>query len=197
MNIKNRYNTVLRGQGASRGGGGASVGGGGCRGSGGDADAEGECSDDDNDSESGADAGGADEPVYCVCRNNDSGRGLMIGCDGSSCEIEWFHFSCVGLAARPAGDWYCPSCAAAQTALVEAPVNANKNTEASGSAHKGAGVAHSRARARAVPGSMPSAVATVADVAPVCERFLFLRDIWWRVSAGGLVKMSEAHGPNK
>lgn len=26
------------------------------------------------------------------------------------CPIEWFHFGCVGLTAKPKGKWYCPRC---------------------------------------------------------------------------------------
>lgn len=48
------------------------------------------------------------EPVYCFCRRVYFGD--MIGCDNDDCEIEWFHFECVGLTAQPAGKWYCPEC---------------------------------------------------------------------------------------
>lgn len=38
--------------------------------------------------------------------------GDMIGCDNEECEIEWFHYPCVGLsqANKPTGRWYCPYC---------------------------------------------------------------------------------------
>ncbi|EDO37532.1 predicted protein [Nematostella vectensis] len=36
--------------------------------------------------------------------------GEMIGCDNMECPIEWFHFPCVGLVAKPKGKWYCPKC---------------------------------------------------------------------------------------
>lgn len=26
------------------------------------------------------------------------------------CQIEWFHFACVGLTTKPKGKWYCPRC---------------------------------------------------------------------------------------
>ncbi|KAJ3278901.1 hypothetical protein HK104_001932, partial [Borealophlyctis nickersoniae] len=26
------------------------------------------------------------------------------------CEIEWFHYGCVGLVSPPKGKWYCTSC---------------------------------------------------------------------------------------
>ena len=35
----------------------------------------------------------------------------MIGCDGSDCELEWFHFECVGIMVPPVGKWYCRQCA--------------------------------------------------------------------------------------
>ena len=34
----------------------------------------------------------------------------MIGCDNDLCPIEWFHFGCMGLTAKPKGKWYCPKC---------------------------------------------------------------------------------------
>ena len=34
----------------------------------------------------------------------------MIGCDGPDCQLEWFHFECVGIMVPPDGKWYCPQC---------------------------------------------------------------------------------------
>lgn len=34
----------------------------------------------------------------------------MIGCDGPSCDLQWYHFACVGVTSPPDGDWYCPTC---------------------------------------------------------------------------------------
>ena len=36
----------------------------------------------------------------------------MIGCDSSSCKIEWFHYACVNLVRAPQENkkWYCPDC---------------------------------------------------------------------------------------
>lgn len=48
------------------------------------------------------------EPTYCLCHQVSFGE--MIGCDNADCPIEWFHFQCVGLAAKPKGKWYCPRC---------------------------------------------------------------------------------------
>lgn len=50
------------------------------------------------------------EPTYCYC--NQISFGEMIGCDNPACDIEWFHYGCVGLSAPPPGKWYCPDCAA-------------------------------------------------------------------------------------
>jgi len=33
-----------------------------------------------------------------------------VACEGQSCHVEWFHFTCVGLAKEPEGDWYCDDC---------------------------------------------------------------------------------------
>jgi hypothetical protein len=48
------------------------------------------------------------EPVYCTCRS--IAYGDMISCDNEKCNIEWFHFGCVGLTKMPKGDWYCKTC---------------------------------------------------------------------------------------
>lgn len=50
-----------------------------------------------------------DEPRYCSC--NEISYGEMIGCDNNDCPIEWFHFRCVNLTAKPKGKWFCPKCA--------------------------------------------------------------------------------------
>eukprot|EP00741_Cyanophora_paradoxa_P005342 tig00000880_g5181.t1 len=51
------------------------------------------------------------EPVYCYCRQVSFGE--MVACDNSDCQIEWFHFQCVGLTQTPKGKWYCKECSAA------------------------------------------------------------------------------------
>lgn len=53
-------------------------------------------------------AANPDEPTYCHCEQVSYGN--MIACDNSDCQIEWFHFSCVGLSSKPKGKWYCPVC---------------------------------------------------------------------------------------
>jgi len=50
------------------------------------------------------------EPTYCVCHQVSYGE--MIGCDNLECPVEWFHFGCVGLTAKPKGKWFCPKCSA-------------------------------------------------------------------------------------
>ena len=48
------------------------------------------------------------EPTYCLC--NRVSFGEMVGCDNPECRREWFHLSCLGLAAAPKGTWLCPDC---------------------------------------------------------------------------------------
>lgn len=50
------------------------------------------------------------EGVYCYCRRAYDEQQGMIGCDGAHCQIEWFHFECVGILVPPRGSWYCPEC---------------------------------------------------------------------------------------
>lgn len=58
----------------------------------------------DSDKESSA----PDEIRYCSCHGISYGH--MVGCDYDGCTIEWYHFTCVGLKAKPRGKWYCPEC---------------------------------------------------------------------------------------
>lgn len=52
-----------------------------------------------------------DEPTYCYCGQPSYGE--MIGCDAhTECEIEWFHYGCVGLERPPKDQWFCPDCSA-------------------------------------------------------------------------------------
>ena len=48
------------------------------------------------------------EPLYCYC--NQVAYGEMVGCDGATCELEWFHLPCIGLTTLPRGKWYCDDC---------------------------------------------------------------------------------------
>ncbi|KAI8050196.1 hypothetical protein BDF22DRAFT_696036 [Syncephalis plumigaleata] len=41
------------------------------------------------------------EPTYCFCQQVSFGE---------MCDIEWFHFECVGLKQLPKGEWFCPNC---------------------------------------------------------------------------------------
>lgn len=49
-----------------------------------------------------------DEVLYCVCRQVSYGD--MVGCDNENCDIEWFHYKCVGLTSSPKGAWHCDQC---------------------------------------------------------------------------------------
>lgn len=47
--------------------------------------------------------------VYCYCDKPASDN--MVGCDGTACEREWFHFECVGITEAPAEEkWFCKDC---------------------------------------------------------------------------------------
>lgn len=35
------------------------------------------------------------EPKYCLCKRVSYGE--MVACENEDCEVEWFHFVCVGL----------------------------------------------------------------------------------------------------
>ena len=35
---------------------------------------------------------------------------MMIGCDNPQCDIQWYHYTCLGIDVVPEGDWYCPAC---------------------------------------------------------------------------------------
>lgn len=48
------------------------------------------------------------EPRYCICHQVSYGE--MVGCDNDNCQIEWFHYPCVGITEPPKGKWYCPDC---------------------------------------------------------------------------------------
>ena len=52
------------------------------------------------------------EPVYCTCHRVAFGG--MIGCDNDDCEVEWFHFACVGLTEQVR-----PPCGAMDVAIVD------------------------------------------------------------------------------
>ena len=48
-------------------------------------------------------------PLYCLCQQGEFG--VMLGCDGDDCSIEWFHLQCVGLSRTPTTEkWLCPHC---------------------------------------------------------------------------------------
>lgn len=49
-----------------------------------------------------------DDTKYCICRQISYGE--MVACDNEACEIEWFHYDCVGVTQPPKGKWFCPDC---------------------------------------------------------------------------------------
>lgn len=48
--------------------------------------------------------------AFCKCRGPEVGK--MVACDNAECEIEWYHFQCVGLAIEDVlpDKWFCPAC---------------------------------------------------------------------------------------
>lgn len=55
--------------------------------------------------------GGGPELTYCYC--SQPSYGDMIACDANSeCDLEWFHYGCVGLESPPKDQWFCPDCTA-------------------------------------------------------------------------------------
>lgn len=59
------------------------------------------------DIDDGAEPESDQEPI-CYCKSASFGE--MVACDNEDCEIEWFHFACVGLKRKPTGRWFCPDC---------------------------------------------------------------------------------------
>lgn len=49
------------------------------------------------------------EVLYCLCQKPEDGK--MVMCDSQTCELKWFHYSCVNLKRAPkTKKWYCPQC---------------------------------------------------------------------------------------
>ena len=48
--------------------------------------------------------------LYCYCLQPEIGQ--MISCEGKDCDLEWFHYECVGISDEnvPDGDWFCDEC---------------------------------------------------------------------------------------
>ncbi|XP_049964901.1 uncharacterized protein LOC126486380 [Schistocerca serialis cubense] len=55
-------------------------------------------------------SGNKSENLYCYCQCPYDEVSEMIACDGKDCQIEWFHFECVGIMVPPKGKWFCPDC---------------------------------------------------------------------------------------
>ena len=51
-----------------------------------------------------------EEEPYCMCL--EPNNLFMIACEGRDCDIQWFHYSCVGIDPNdiPDGDWFCKEC---------------------------------------------------------------------------------------
>jgi len=76
-----------------------------------------------------------DEPNYCYC--GQPAYGEMIGCDGNAeCEIEWFHYGCVGLERPPKDHWFCPDCTARMARNPMAVDVGGSRDDGSGSSNK-------------------------------------------------------------
>nr|XP_054760281.1 uncharacterized protein LOC129266454 isoform X2 [Lytechinus pictus] len=45
----------------------------------------------------------------CPCGRANS-YDAMIACDNPKCEVEWYHFTCVGVTKVPKDEWFCPFC---------------------------------------------------------------------------------------
>ncbi|EPR79600.1 PHD finger domain protein [Spraguea lophii 42_110] len=45
---------------------------------------------------------------YCICQSDISDN--MIACDNEQCDVEWYHYKCIGLTEQPYGDWICNKC---------------------------------------------------------------------------------------
>jgi inhibitor of growth protein 3 len=50
----------------------------------------------------------SDDNKYCFCQRVSYGD--MVACDNDNCQIQWFHWGCVGIKEEPVGDWLCPDC---------------------------------------------------------------------------------------
>ena len=46
--------------------------------------------------------------LWCYCRTGESRE--MICCDSKSCNIQWFHTTCLRIAKILKGNWLCPDC---------------------------------------------------------------------------------------
>ena len=49
------------------------------------------------------------EGPWCYCQRHVEGS-TLIGCDNDTCQIKWYHMSCLRMKELPEGDWFCPTC---------------------------------------------------------------------------------------
>lgn len=70
--------------------------------------AKGEGAGDEDMEDAAYDEDNEDNAAYCICQKPSFGN--MVACDNDKCELEWFHWECVGLQSEPRGRWLCPIC---------------------------------------------------------------------------------------
>uniref|UniRef100_A0A6G1SM87 Inhibitor of growth protein n=1 Tax=Aceria tosichella TaxID=561515 RepID=A0A6G1SM87_9ACAR len=68
-----------------------------------------------------------DETKYCICRQIS--YGAMVACDNEECEIEWFHYDCVGITQPPKGKWYCFECTKKMSSLDHHNTSSHQQTQ--------------------------------------------------------------------
>jgi succinate dehydrogenase flavin-adding protein (antitoxin of CptAB toxin-antitoxin module) len=68
-----------------------------------------------------------DETKYCICRQVS--YGAMVACDNEECEIEWFHYDCVGITQPPKGQWYCHDCTRKMSSLDHHNTSSHQQTQ--------------------------------------------------------------------
>ena len=49
------------------------------------------------------------EGPWCYCQRHVEGS-TLIGCDNDTCQIKWYHMSCLRMKELLEGDWFCPTC---------------------------------------------------------------------------------------
>ena len=48
------------------------------------------------------------QKLYCSCKRQSFEP--AIACDGKDCQVEWYHYVCVGITRAAKGSWIYPSC---------------------------------------------------------------------------------------
>jgi inhibitor of growth protein 3 len=68
-----------------------------------------------------------DETKYCTCRQIS--YGAMVACDNEECEIEWFHYDCVGITQPPKGKWFCLECTKKMSSIEHHNTSSHQQTQ--------------------------------------------------------------------